>query len=333
MTDESRDREHPEDFYERGIRELDAGNVEGAISAFEAAIRANPDDPRPYSNLGIAYELSNNYPKAREAYEKAIEINPRSTATMSNLAGLSLHEGNPGEAFSLYDDVFAADPLYLEPYLDIARFFMDARRFDLAEQYLRRALEIDSTHVEALNYMGIIKNLTERPAEAVAHFQDALRRDGNQASILCNLGIALRSTGDLKRSIIAFEKANELTPDTISILNNLGVLYRETGNTNRARDLFVLAIRLHPENPFPYFNLAELYISLGEYAPALSYLKQYIALVPLDLDNLYKTCGIARMADRLEDVAAEMESFIRECDPADHRVEVVRTWLGRVRGE
>ena len=168
-------------------------------------------------------------------------------------------------------------------------------------------------------------DLERTPDECLtAHVREIADAGGNRR--------ALRSTGDLKRSIIAFEKANELTPDTISILNNHGVLYRETGNTDRARDLFVLAIRLHPENPFPYFNLAELYISLGEYAPALSYLKQYIALVPLDLDNLFKTCGIARLADRLEDVAGEMESFIRECDPADHRVEVVRDWLGRVRG-
>ena len=131
----------------------------------------------------------------------------------------------------------------------------------------------------------------------------------------------------MRRAIIAFEKAGELNPDNITIMNNLGVLYRETGQLDKAEGLFKLAIELYPENPFPYYNISEHYIAKDEYARALENLKLYISLVPLDMDNLFKTCGIARMANRLDDVIGEMQSFIDEAEPSDPRVVEVKKWM------
>jgi len=327
MSDKGKNKKHTDYYFELGIRELDSGNIDKAICAFKRAIKANPDDPRPYSNLGIAYELIKDYEKARGAYENAIKINPNNPSTLNNLAGLSLLEGQPYEAFSLYDSAISSDPLYVEPYLEISRLFMELRDLPRAEVYVRKVLDIEPDNVEALNLIGVITNLTERSEEAVEHFQGALKKNADQYSVLSNLGTALRNSGELKRAIIAFEKAGELNPNNLTILNNLGVLYRETGQLDRAENLLSQAIESYPENPVPYFNRAELYIEKCEYGQALENLKYYISLVPLDMDNLFKTCGIARMADRLIEVTQEMQSFIEEADPSDPRVSVVKKWL------
>ena len=261
------------------------------------------------------------------AYEKAVEINPVNQSVLNNLAGLSLLNGDPHEAISLYDSVISSDPLYVEPYLNIARFLMETREFYGAEKYIRCVLDIEPENIEALNLLGVITNLTERSGEAVEHFRNALKQSADESSVFSNLGTAFRNTGDLKRAIFAFEKAGELNPDNISILNNLGVLYRETGHLDRAENFFKQAIKKYPENPFPYYNIAELYISKGDYSRAVENLKKYISLVPLDMDNLFKTCGIARMADRLNDVIREMNSFIEEAEPSDPRISVVKKWL------
>ncbi len=327
MSVRDSDREKARKYFELGNRELDNGNIDNAVRAFKTAINLNPRDPKPYSNLGMAYELKREYQKARKAYEKALEINPKNLSTINNLAGLSLLDGNSGEAMALYDASIASDPLYVEPYLNLARFFLESRDLDSAEVYLRRVLDIEPENVEALNLIGVVTNLTERSEEAVGHFQDALRKNANQSSVLSNLGAALRNIGDLKRAIIAFEKANELKPGSATILNNLGLLYRETGDSARAEELFLDAIGRLPENPFPYFNIAELYISMDRYDEAVEHLKKYIHLVPLDMDNLFKTCGIALLAGRLEDVVPEMRSFIEEAEPEDPRKTVVERWL------
>jgi tetratricopeptide (TPR) repeat protein len=172
--------------------------------------------------------------------------------------------------------------------------------------------------------------VTERSEEAVKHFQDAIKSDANQYSVFSNLGTALRNIGDKKRAIIAFEKSFELNPESFSIMNNLGLLYREMGNFDKAKYFFKRAMGIYPDNPFPYFNIAEMYIKLEEYEEALYNLKKYMFLVPLDLDTLYKTCGIARMANKLADVTSEMQTFIDETKPLDPRVDTVKKWLETV---
>jgi Flp pilus assembly protein TadD len=295
------------------------------------AAEINPEDASIFSNLGIAYELARDYEKAREAYERAIMLNPKSAATLNNLAGLTHRLGNRNIAALLYESAISSDPLYIEPYLNIARMFMDINAFHMAEPYVRKILQIEPQNAEALNLLGVITSVTERTDEAVVHFQNAVRQDGNEASFFSNLGAALRSTGDVRRAILAFEKAAEIGPNSLSVMNNLGVLYRETGDFNRAEHYLLRAAQFYPENPFPHFNLAELYISREDYNTALEHLKRYVALVPLDLDTLFKISGIARLADRLEDVADEMESFVREAPPDDPRRDIVRQWLARTK--
>jgi Flp pilus assembly protein TadD len=326
MADDS-EQNGKEYYLNLGIRELDSGNIEGAIEAFRKAIEANPADPRPYRNLGIAYELLKDFQKAREVYEKALELNPASASNPNSLADVTHRLGYNRDAAFLYESAIASDPLYVEPYMNIARLFMEINAFTKAEPYIRKILDIEPGNADALNLLGIITNVTRRSEEAVGHFQEALRCNANQSMFFSNLGAALRNIGDLKRAIIAFEKAAELSPNNLSTMNNLGVLYLDTGALDRAEYFLRRAAEFYPENPFPFFNLAELSIRKADYSTALDHLKRYISLVPLDLDTLFKTCGIARMADRLKDAVEEMKSFIRETDSGDPRRKTVRAWL------
>jgi len=328
---EKNDRKQKRDHYfELGVVKLDEGNIEEAIKAFLNALRYDPRYSACYSNLGIAYELASDYQKARDSYRRALELNPRSLAALNSLADMSMRNGSAEEAIAMYKESIATDALYVEPYLNIARFLMESKEFINAESYLRKVLAVEPDNTEALNMLGVITNLTNRSEEAVGHFQEALKQNVNESSVLSNLGTALRNTGDLKRAIIAFEKAYELNPQNVSILNNLGLLYRETGQRSRAESQFKKAIEKIPDSPFSYFNLAEFYLDSEDYTNALENLKHYITLVPLDMDTLFKTCGIARMGDLLGNVQEEMQSFIKEADDDDSRVDDVKLWIEMV---
>ena len=105
------------------------------------------------------------------------------------------------------------------------------------------------------------------------------------------------------------------------------------GNFDKAKYFFKRAIEFYPENPFPFLNFAELYIEMEEYDKAMDNLKQYSSLVPLDMDTLFKTCGIARMANRLADVTEEMQNFLKESDSSDPRIKTIKKWLKTVKSK
>jgi Tfp pilus assembly protein PilF len=104
-------------------------------------------------------------------------------------------------------------------------------------------------------------------------------------------------------------------------------LYKELVDIDKAEYFFNRAISLFPENPFPYLNLADLQVSQGKYTEALVNFKKYLVIVPLDMDTIYKICGIARLADKLEDTVGEMKTFIEETDSTDERIFIVKKWL------
>lgn len=69
-----------------------------AVLAFQQAVRLDPGDAAAYNDLGIAYDLEDQFTAAADAYRHALIANPEMTAAEVNL-GLSLAlAGNGAEA-------------------------------------------------------------------------------------------------------------------------------------------------------------------------------------------------------------------------------------------
>lgn len=62
--------------YTRGVRYLEIGAPEEAISEFTLVIKMVPDFAQAYHGRGLAYYEKENYEKAMEDYNKAIELKP-----------------------------------------------------------------------------------------------------------------------------------------------------------------------------------------------------------------------------------------------------------------
>ena len=60
----------------KGVVHFRAGDIEGAISAFDRAVRLNSDAADYWMNLGLAYAAVEDYKKALSAFERGIEITP-----------------------------------------------------------------------------------------------------------------------------------------------------------------------------------------------------------------------------------------------------------------
>lgn len=135
-----------------------------ALPAFEAALRADPQDAAALQGLGFCRQRLGQAEAALAAFQAAFRLTPRDPRALGNLAGALLAAGRAADCYGL-----------------LAERSVDAGSADLA-----------TTRAEAALLLG-------RPAEAVALLDAALRREPGHSRALGHLQIALAGAGDTAR--------------------------------------------------------------------------------------------------------------------------------------
>lgn len=103
------------------------------------------------------------------------------------------------------------------------RYFQGLARFALAERAYHAALRVDPTHVDALNALGVVCSLTNRPADAEHAFLLALQIEPNAARVHNNLGYHLLRGGRPSEALPHLERAHELDPLDTQLTANLAL--------------------------------------------------------------------------------------------------------------
>jgi tetratricopeptide (TPR) repeat protein len=94
-----------------GICRLHAGKYLDAAKDLEKAVAAEPNVPRDYIFLGMAYAAIDQREPARAAFQHALSLDPQGSARAHfHLANLDIRENRPGEAIRELDAYLAAVP-------------------------------------------------------------------------------------------------------------------------------------------------------------------------------------------------------------------------------
>ena len=108
------------------------------------ALRFYPNYIQVLGDLGTIYLLYNRPDSALAYLRRALEVDGSNTAIRLNVAVALMLRGDYGEAQSFLDDVLRAEPGNSLPVYYMARLQYLQRRYGVAEQTLRRALEENS---------------------------------------------------------------------------------------------------------------------------------------------------------------------------------------------
>ena len=66
---------------QNGVKNLEDGNFEDALSYFEQALLLKPDDPDLWNQKGVALRSLGRYDEASECYNKSLQLDPRDRAS------------------------------------------------------------------------------------------------------------------------------------------------------------------------------------------------------------------------------------------------------------
>jgi tetratricopeptide (TPR) repeat protein len=267
-----------------------AGDPASAGRQLEAITQDDPANPRVYALLGALAVEEKKFADAERHYEKALLLNPDLEPAYYDLAGVKLGLNKPDEAWTVLEqarsrfrpgfllefycgltraaqrDYAAAlehfeaaeliarvsEPARLNDffYFQLGAAFERAGRFADAETALRRCLELNPDHDEALNYLGYM--WAERGVnleEAHAFIVKALEREPNNPAYLDSLAWVLFKQGKPREALEPQLRAVQLTPKPDATLwDHLGDIYAALGRVAEAREAWRKSLEVEP-NP------------------------------------------------------------------------------------
>jgi len=248
-----------------GLALCDKGRYDGAVEAFDKAIKLNPNSATAWNNKGIALKSQNKYDEAIVAHDKATELNPQLADAWYN-KGMALYDQNKyDEAIIAYDKAINIKPKLAKAWYNKGLTFGNQGKYHEAIQaydkaiginpndadvwynkgtalrLLGRITEADETFIQAKrkwNCEGVDLYNHEKYFEAIRAYDKALAVDSKFWCAWINKGIALSKIDRYKEAIGAFDQAIEINPRNPRPWKRKGMVLKKAGHKVEAKHAF-----------------------------------------------------------------------------------------------
>ncbi len=186
-----------------------------AYNYLEKALKLDDHSLNAYLLLGELMYLDHNTSGAYQAYKNATLIDPNSSLAQENLAKMTL----------------AAEDDVLKPIMNLLDEGMNERNADKVNEAYRQINEYIAEHPESVIAQNIKGNVLGRGMgrldDAIAIYEQVLKKDPSFASAWENMGISYAIKGNFDKAESCLRKALELAPDNENIKFNLQSLEQD----------------------------------------------------------------------------------------------------------
>jgi tetratricopeptide (TPR) repeat protein len=261
--------------HELGIVYYKKGDYLSAITNLKKALAEDPGDNEALQLLGISNYLAGRSADAIAPLEKVQTWYPSANVDASYILGVCyMQTQDYANARKAFAKMFAVPSDSAASYLFTARMML---RFDfdvVAEEYAKKAIELDPKLPLAHSLLGEIYLYKSRIPEATEQFQKELDLNPGDAAVYYKLA-------DAYLRIQKFDDAERLLDRSIWLDANstgpyilLGKVLEKKGETELAVRALERAISMDPGNPMAHQLLGQAYRTLGRTGDAERELKQ-----------------------------------------------------------
>ena len=192
---------------------------------------------------------------------------------------------------------------------NLATLRFNAREFDQAAEYYRRAIRAAPFYADALDGLGAALEAKGDP-EAIWWYQKALQANPSHPDALYNMGNALLTRGRPGEAIECFKALLRLRPDNYKARNNLGNALLDAGRLDEAVKEYLLVLQSRPGDYPPERNLGRALMALGRFDDAATHFRAALKLESGDAfahDCLGQALAVAgRWEEASEEYAAAL---------------------------
>jgi tetratricopeptide (TPR) repeat protein len=264
---------------------IQSGDLTGASSLIEVALKQNPNEGGLWNLRGIVHARNNELPQARADFEKAVHLSPRLTPAWQNLArACQLQAEHDNSALSCSVDswrrVLHSLPDDTEAHASLALLY--ARTGDFKESLAEvRSLPPDvagQPRLEALRCLD--EAAIGRMREAQAEAEQLSRRIDFSESDLEGLERLLDVPASAPVALILLEGLTARNAASLPTVQRLAVAYERVNRPSDARQTLERVALLDPNNPSHLLELARLADAAKDYEGEIGYLGHARDLAP-----------------------------------------------------
>jgi len=297
----------PASFVLQGQTLFEAGDLTGAIAAYQQAIALDPD------NASLLAELAR-----LQAYSSTLL-----TTDGQVLAALRQAKEYADQAIELApdDSMVLAIKAFVYNWNANGSLVSEEERLALlseAEQAVTRAIDLDSRNALALAYSAEILVDQQQVLDAEDRIRLALEADDSYMDVHRVNAYVQESLTNYGEAIVEWQKAIELAPNLTFLHLRLGYNYRSLQMYDQALESFARAVEINKQlgiqDPVPYIAIAKTYAQQGEFFAASWNIQTALEYDPANPD-LYGVAG--DIFYRARNYESAMEAFhcaVRGCD-------------------
>jgi len=277
-------------YFEGKVLQLESPiNVDSALghrllNIYHKSLQWQPNAAATYLAMSTVYD--NIIPNADSMLfytKRTIDIAPSWTRAYTSTARRLIYKFRKyQDAKELIDQAIQVDSTSPYPWITLSILESEANgNFSGAEQYLLKAIALDSTQstaYDALGYLYFIQNKTVKAKQA---FLKAIETSKPLPSILTFLGALHSNAGQFAEAEPYYKMALEIEPRDVNCLRSLALVYFKTGRVEEGHHLIKQAMG-YDSSAWALLMVGETYMDAGWYDKAIDLMKRATVLKPND---------------------------------------------------
>ena len=260
-------------------------------------------------NEAQIYQNNGDLDLAARCYENIIKKGLEDAKSLSNYGIILFQQGYIDKSINLFKKSIESYPYESDLYINLSNIFKLNNELINAEILIRKAIEINSDSIIALNNLVSILIIKKNFFEAERFCLSSLKINPNNHCALYNLGLIYINLNRLNDSITLFRKAIEYETEDFSSNLNLGVALLKKDEFEESKKYNQIALKLNNSSFEPLFNLGQIALFTNDFKSAVKYFKRSL---PNQTNNykIHRYLGIAQFLCNEEESLENLDKSI-----------------------
>lgn len=248
-----------------GVAQYRKGDFLKASASFKKALDENPNDNEAIQLMGLSYYLAGRPADAIAPLEKVQTWYPSANVDAAYILGLCyIQTKDYPSARKAFARMFGVAGDSAAAYLFAARMLLRQDFAPVAEEYGKKAVELDPKLPRAHMLLGELYLYKSRIPEAVEEFQKELQLNPGDAAVYYKLADAYSRLQKYDEAEKLLQRSIWLDATSTGPYVLMGKVLEKKGETALAVRALQRAVAMDPNNPMPHHLLGQAYRQLGQ---------------------------------------------------------------------